>query len=817
MLEATAGLRVLDLTDGLAGPLVTMILGDFGAEVVRVESDRKDATGGDEPWRVLVDRGKTHLRLDLRTAEGHAELRKLVPTVDVVVVALSAHDVDAAGIGYEALRKLNPGLVYCDITGFGRSGPLSRLPADDGLVMARAGMFRGQAGWHADGGRPVFRASRDGSYFATMLAVQGILAALRVREITGEGQQVSVNMLQGLTCRQNPAVRWLLRKGEDLPAESAAAAKRQDDAHTLPHHRDPREANLIGMRVETKDGRRIVHSHTEPHFFPAWITVLGFDWIWEEERFKGAPYAFPDDDARVELILKIEERMKTRTAADWMELYVASGNVCGDVVQTTQEAIRHPQVTATGSTIEVDDPRLGPTVQIGPLAEISAAPDTRREIRSQATDFSDGPLAGITIIEAAYYYATPFATALLTDLGARVIKVEPVRGDPYRSLAYGRMDGDPVLNLGHNNMVRAMQGKESIALNLKDPRGKEIMRRLVEQADVFIHSFRPGVPESLGIDEATLRSIKPDLVYHYGASYGSTGPYSRQPAIDPVIAAFAGTTAYQAGQGNPPLTETGADPIAAAGHAAALMLGLFAREHTGRGQHIESKMIVSNIYLNIEDALAYDGMTERPSPDHLQLGLGPTYQLYETGAVDPDESFAPYQNPAPHWVFLSAVGDPQFSKFCALAGRDDIAADPRFSTRAAREENSPALAELLAAVFRTRSAPEWERAAVAEGVGCVMADSIGHFAFLHRDPQAEAVGMMTTSEHPSFGGTYWRHAPIVGFSQTPGHAKPFCEKGEHTRHILRDLGYDDQEIAKLKEDEVITWPAEQSETAMVLS
>jgi crotonobetainyl-CoA:carnitine CoA-transferase CaiB-like acyl-CoA transferase len=398
-----------------------------------------------------------------------------------------------------------------------------------------------------------------------------------------------------------------------------------------------------------------------------------------------------------------------------------------------------------------------------------------------------------------------------------VIKIEPVRGDPYRSLAFGRQDGDPVLNLGHNNMVRAMQGKESIALNLKDPRGKQIIRRLVEQADVFIHSFRPGVPESLGIDETTLRKIKPDLVYHYGASYGSDGPYSRQPAIDPVIAAFAGTTAYQAGQGNPPLTETGADPIAAAGHAAALMLGLFAREHTGRGQHVESKMIVSNIYLNIEDALSYDGMTERPRPDYLQLGLGPTYRLYETGPVDPDETFAPYQNPAPHWVFLSAVDDAPFSAFCAMAGRDDLAADSRFSTRAAREENSTALAELLEEVFRTRSAPEWERGAVAAGVGCVMADSIGHFAFLHRDPQSEAVQMMTISEHPRFGGRYWRHAPIVGFSQTPGHAKPFCEKGEHTREILRALGYDDEEMATLKEDEVVTWPAEQSESAMALS
>lgn len=815
MLDATAGLRVLDLTEGMAGPLVTMILADFGAEVVRIRT--KDSEGSDEPWRLLLDRGKQHLQLDLRSGDGIAALRELIGTFDVAVVALPAPDVDEAGLGYETLRELNPALIYCDITGFGRTGPLAQLPAEDGLVMARAGIFRGQAGWYADGGRPVFRAGKEGSYFAAMLALQGILAALRVREITGEGQQVSATMLQGLTCRQNPAVRWLLRDGEELPLESTGAVNQQAEANTLPHHRDPREASLIGMLVECKDGRWIVHSLTEPHFFPAWISVLGFDWIWGDERFKGAPYSFPDDGARAELISLIKERMKTKTATEWMDAYLKAGNVCGDVVQTTQEALRHPQLAATDATIEVDDPRVGQMLQIGPLAKVSAVTAKTCDSGPQADDLSAGPLSGITIIEAAYYYATPFATALLTDLGARVIKLEPVRGDPYRALAGGRGGGDPVVNLGHNNMVRAMQGKESIALNLKDRRGQEILRRLVAQADVFVHSFRPGVPESLGIDEKTLREIKPDLVYHYGASYGSVGPYSGQPAIDPVIAAFSGTTAYQAGEGNPPLTETGADPVAAAGHAAALMLGLLARKRTGRGQHVESQMIVSNIYLNCEDALAYTGKPARRNPDRLQLGTSPTRRLYQTAPVDSHEPIAPYANPDPRWVFLSTEGDAQFTRFCALAGRADIAGDPRFSSRAARDQNSSALEELLQDVFRTRSAPEWERAALSEGVGCVMADAMSHFAFLHSDAQAAAVGMMTKSEHPSFGGTYWRHAPVLGFSSTPGRAKPFCEKGEHTRRILAELGFDDEEMTKLKKGDVITWPAEQSETAMALS
>ncbi|TDO06389.1 MULTISPECIES: CoA transferase [Mycobacteriaceae] len=841
MLGATAGLRVLDLTEGLAGPLATMVLADFGAEVIRVDNISERDCAEEEPAYLLLNRGKKSVGIDLGSPEGGDQIRKLVPAVDVVVVALPPEKLRHSAIDYDAFASLNPALVYCDITAFGRTGPLAGLDADDGLVMAKAGIFRDQAGWHAEGHRPVFRASRDGSYFAAMLAVQGILAALRARELTGEGQLVTTTMLQALSCRQNPGVRWLLRDGEELPAEAAVeASPKQDEAHTLPHHRDPREANLIGMRVECQDGRWIVHSHTEPHFFPAWIEVLGFDWIWNDERFKGAPYRFPDNEARSELISLIQQRMKECTAAQWLDAYVANGNVCGDVVQTTQEALRHPQLAAYGATVEVTDPRVGPILEVGPLAKIPTAPahvrgpaptpgehsDEIPKLRTESpfparpsapAELSDGPLAGITIIEAAYYYATPFATALLTDLGARVIKIEPVRGDPYRALAGGAGVSDPVLNLGHNNMVRAMQGKESIALNLKDPRGREIVHRLVANADVFVHSFRPGVPESLGIDEETLRAIKPDIVYQYGASYGSTGPYSRQPAIDPVIAAFAGTTDYQAGQGNPPLTETGADPVAAAGHAAAMMLGILARQRTAQGQHVESAMIVSNIYLNCEDALAYDGKQPRRSPDHLQLGTGATYRLYETAPLRDAETIEPYDNPDSRWVFLAALSDEQFAAFCSVAGRDDLASDPRFASRAARDVHDAALAELLEAVFRTRPAREWESASVAAGVGCVVADAMSHFAFLYRDPQSLAVGMMAASQHPSFGGTYGRHAPVVGFSRTPGHGGAFCEKGEHTRAILEELGYDARTITLLKEEAVISWPSDQTAAAMALS
>jgi crotonobetainyl-CoA:carnitine CoA-transferase CaiB-like acyl-CoA transferase len=427
-----------------------------------------------------------------------------------------------------------------------------------------------------------------------------------------------------------------------------------------------------------------------------------------------------------------------------------------------------------------------------------------------------GPLDGITIVECAYYYATPFATALLAELGARIIKIEPPYGDPYRLLARSST-GDALTNLGQNNMVRAMQGKESIALNLKDERGKEILRRLVENADVFVHSFRPGVPESLGIDYETLRAINPKIVYQYASSYGSIGPYARQPAIDPVIAAFTGQTAHQSGEGNPPLRENGADPVAAAGHAAAMVLGLFARHRTGESQHVESAMILSNLYLNCEDALSYEGKPPRTPVDRAQLGTGATHRLYETARVDSDATLAPYQNPDPCWVSLAAVHDEEFARLCEVAERQDVARDPRFATSAARAEHRAALEAELEQVFRTRSALEWETSLNAAGVGCVRADAMSHFAFLYKDAQAQAIDMMVRTEHASFGGAYWRYAPVLRFSETPSQVRPYCDLGEHTQAILRELGYDDTEMRDLKDDNVVTWPAEDEELAAARS
>jgi crotonobetainyl-CoA:carnitine CoA-transferase CaiB-like acyl-CoA transferase len=793
--------------------MATMVLADFGAEVVRVEP--REPGPLDETIRPLLHRGKHSVAADVLSPQGAALVRELAATADVVVESLGAGIADRFGVGHAALAAQSPSLVYCSITGYGSRGPLADARFDDGLVMAKAGVFRDQQGWRHDGRRrPVFRAARDASFGAAMLAIQGVLGALRARGVSGEGQLVETSLLQALTLRLNPMVRWLLRVGEQPPFGGGYPFE-------LPAPANPdanRGAEITGLMTECKDARWIVHMNFESNFFPSWIDVLGLDWIWEDARYRGAPREFPDPEAREGLAQLIVDRMREKTAAEWMQLYVANGNVCADVVETTQEALLHPQVVGGDYLVELEDPVVGHVVEVGPLAKIPGAaasvrtPAPRPGADADAMEPLDrqpvgqpprtarrlvSPLEGVTIIEVASYYATPAGMAQLADLGARVIKVEPLRGDAYRHSVRG---------MGHDNLVRSLQGKENIAIDLKEPEGQAILHQLVARADAFVHNFRLGVPERLGIDYESLRTVNPRLVYQYAASYGSVGPYRRQPAIDHMIAAMAGTTAYQAGAGNRPLKEQGADPIAASATAVAMLLGLHARDQTGDSQYVESAMIMSNLYLNYEDAFAFDGKQSRPEVDREQLGTGATYRLYETAPVGTDHHSEPWENPDPRWVFLSVVTDEEFVRLCGVLGRADLVTDSRFATRRDRMEHDAELAEILAAVFLTRTAATWEVRLGEARVGCMAADVMSQFAFFYKDPQAQALEVMVETEHPTFGGRYWRHAPAVSFSRTPGVAGPYCETGEQTRAILSELGYDAARIDELRAAGVVTWP-----------
>jgi crotonobetainyl-CoA:carnitine CoA-transferase CaiB-like acyl-CoA transferase len=343
-------------------------------------------------------------------------------------------------------------------------------------------------------------------------------------------------------------------------------------------------------------------------------------------------------------------------------------------------------------------------------------------------------------------------------------------------------------------MIRSMQGKESIAIDLKSKAGQAILHKLIGKADIFMHNFRPGAPDRVGADYKTLSAIKPDLVYVYAASYGSTGPDSMRAAFNPTMGAFSGNSVFQSGEGNLPKGDQSPDPIAGSGVATGIMLGLAARLRTGKGQYLETSMMNSNVYCNSDDAFAYGGKPGRRNPDTAQLGLEATYRLYET---------------AGGWVFLAAQFDDEFKAFCKAVGCEDLLADGRFSTWDGRYEHRVALGEALEPVFLTRGADDWEAFLTAADIGCVRADGPGHRRFLHEDPHTQAIGFMVPTESPVFAaqapqGRYWRHGPVARFSATPcADGGAYHPVGAQTDDILAQLGYADDEIAKLRAAKVV--------------
>lgn len=800
-------IRVIDLTQGMAGPMAAMILADFGAEVIRLEPP-----GGDPMWEhpayLLWNRGKKSVEIDWSSGEGRRQAEQLVVGADIFIETLGSGRAEELGLGYSQLKDINPALIHYSLTPFGHVGPCKDYKPYDGIINAKSGRMRDQVGWQRN--RPTFRAVNDISYHTAMFTLQAIVAALRVRSETGRGQRLDGTLLSGASAPNN---NWRLFDGQVLPpdlypGELSKEAVARGELTADRHESDPQTANPSQICLETSDGRWIMHSHIQPDLFEAWIETIGFGWIRNDDRYKMAP-SIPNHADRIALNLQIFDHFKTKTALEWREIYRRNPDCAGEIMQTTQEALHHEQFTANGHLVDVVDPRVGRMKQLGAFAKLSETPaEIVRPAPSPGEHTAQvlgakprpapqiiarggnprRPLEGITVLECASWLAAPFAGALLADMGARVIKVEPLSGDPYRRLPT------------NENMVRAFQGKENLSINLKSPEGLAIFYQLVEKADIVMHNYRPGVPERLGMDYETLKAIKPDLVYVYAGSYGSVGPDSARAAFNPTMGAFSGNSVFQSGEGNRPKGDQSPDPIAGSGVATGMMLGLAARILTGKGQYVETSMMNSNVYCNSDDAFDYAGKPPRRVPDKAQLGLEATYRLYET---------------AEGWLFLAAQFDEEFVRFCSAVERDDLISDTRFRTWHDRIANREALEGEFEPIFLSQTADEWERLLTAQGVGCARADKASHVRFLHEDPQPKAMGFMTMTQSGVFhdqarDGRYWRHAPVVQFGDTPCEAgKPYLGMGSHTRTILESLGFNEGEIARLVESKIVGLSAEE--------
>ena len=797
MAKLCGELTVLDVTQGMAGGLATMLLADGGAEVLKIEPPSGDWARG-EPGFVMWNRGKKSVVLDLKSSQGQADLRELASTSDVLVSNCKPDSAEKLGLGYEGLAQANPALVHCSITGFGPMSKFAHLKGYDAIVNAktgRTGAFTKQV--QKEG--PTYSALMCASYGAAMYAVQGVMAALYAREKTGRGQQLQTSLAQALFAYDWGWLAWQLARRSSPPAGFVRGS--------------PTPQYFVGR---TKDGKWLQMANTMSHLMVNFMVGLGLGEVYDDPRFQGLPNISSGPDME-ELYTRMHARMQEKTAAEWMEVFTNEVDAACEPFLTTQEAFEHPQIIHNGNFVEVDDPTVGRIRQLGPLVRCSETPmgpqgpapllgQHTQEILSsissrKATVHPNGkpvpryPLEGVTVIEFATWYAAPFGTAVLAELGARVIKIETLDGDSFRRSGA--------------TAIKPQQGKESIALDLKTPEGREIAYRLVKDADMMMHNFRPGVPQRLGIDYETVQTINPKIVYLYAGSYGSTGPSSHRPAMHPIPGAACGGALYQAGRGVPPAPDTpmtyaeiratsstlfqanegNPDCSAALGVATAMMLGLYAREKHGVGQYMETTMIGSCLYTNADDFIQFDGKPDRLVPDRELNGLHALYRFYRAREG---------------WVFLACVTEGEWHSFCSAVERQDLIDDPRFANHGLRLKHDEELLRALEEVMLRRTAADWEPFLAGHDVACAEAASADFAEFANTEPALKESGLWVTVEHPSLG-EYQRYGGAITFASYKTRLAPTTYVGEHSREILLEFGFTDKAAQDLKDRKVVTW------------
>ncbi|MBI4641679.1 MAG: CoA transferase [Candidatus Tectomicrobia bacterium] len=808
MTASCEGLTILDFSWGMPGGIATMILADYGAEVIKVEPPTGDPFRA-VPGFLLWNRGKKSLVLDLKTSEGQERIKQLTCQADVVVESFRPGVTERLGIDYETLSRDNSALVYCSITGFGPKGPYSRYKGYEGVVAAKSGRMMSFAGGVQREG-PIFSAVKVASHATAQAAARGILAALYLRLKTGHGQQVETSLLQGVS--PYDMATWLVRQlnrrdPEKWPHDPYASFGRQPTLQYLP--------------ARTKDGRWIQLANTHLHLFRAAVKAIGLGYVFDNPRFENVRELDEVDREALRNLMLV--RMQEKTADEWMEHFIKEApDVAAEPFMSTQEGMNHEQMRHNGHVVEVQDPRVGRMEQLGPITKIGDAypkatyqpapslgqhtdeiltllnggkRSTAREIQNQAP-WPKHPLEGITVLDFSSVIAGPLSASLLAELGARVIRFETLEGDLMRPLLQGV------------GMSRTNGGKETIAIDLKTPQGREICQKMLKDADIVLHNMRPGAPARLGLDYESVRKINPRIVYLYGAGYGSTGPHSHRPVMHPIAGAVAGGALYQMGHALPPpseeplemdeimevsrrlgrANEVNPDPNSSMVFSTAMMLGLYLRELTGQSQKLESVMICANGYANADDFFSYEGKPPRALPDVEGYGLGALYRLYQAESG---------------WVFLACLFEKEWQTLCRVLGRGDLLTDPRFIGEAARQAHDKELATILEAIFATHPAAEWEEILTSHDIACVQADH-DMFEFWDADSHIKENNFITDVVHARFG-QHWRHNTVINFSETPGKVGPGILKGEHTQKLLRELGYSEQEILDLKEANVVTW------------
>jgi crotonobetainyl-CoA:carnitine CoA-transferase CaiB-like acyl-CoA transferase len=393
-----------------------------------------------------------------------------------------------------------------------------------------------------------------------------------------------------------------------------------------------------------------------------------------------------------------------------------------------------------------------------------------------------GALAGMRVLELAQIMAGPTCGMLLADMGADVIKVEKLPGgDDARGYREPRINGvsAPFLILNRN--------KRGIALNLKHARGREVLLRMVKDADVLTENYRRGTLEKMGLGYDVLSKHNPGLIYAAVSGYGRDGPYADKGGFDLIAQGFAGLMSITGEPGGAPAKNGNSVADINAGILAAVgILAAYAHKlKTGEGQVVDTSLMEAALQQTYWHAAIFFATGNSPGPTGSAHLLTAPYQAFHA---------------SDGWINIGGANQANWERIADVLGHPEWREDPRFATNSARMQHLDVLADLINAVLGTRTRDEWMAVFDAAGVPAGPVHSIGE-ALTH--PQTVARGMVVELVHPTAGATKALGCPIH-FSVTPTSVtRPAPLLGEHTRDLLHDYGYDDTDIDSLVSEGVV--------------
>jgi crotonobetainyl-CoA:carnitine CoA-transferase CaiB-like acyl-CoA transferase len=767
-----AGLEVVevavgasDLGLGLAGGVPGMLLADLGATVTRVTGSQAPAIDEGLTWGRAWHRAKRAV-----TADDPGEVRGLLAAADVALVYGPEALVEGRGLGWRDVEAANPGLVYARC----RPSRTARGVVEDYglLVEARSGFCTQLAG-HRPG--PIFVDVRAPGAGAALVLTTSVLALLHRRALTGGGGWAETSLYDGMLAtlgcmigrseRAAPEVEGYWEKGSTFP-------------------------NFL---YRCGDGELVQVWFGGKGMYAKLIEVLG-----DEPSTEGY-YTDQATGALGARAARWRATFATRPRDVWIERLRQAG-IAAEPVYGPGEVLAEPHVAEVGLALRQaegghDDVVVATPVSVLPLADDAPddLPGDAAATPAPAGGAAAGPvpaaggaglLDGLRVLDFSAFVAGPLAAEVLADLGAEVIKVEPPQGEAMRGAAYA--------------IAACQRGKRSLAMDINAPVARPVVERLIRWADVVLHNFRVGVSERLGIDEATVARLNPAAVYCHASAFGTTGPRARFPGNDALMQALTGFERAIGGAGNDPIAATWI-PIDMVGGwvaAAGILAGLYARATTGRGQRVATSLLGAGMLLH-SGVFQRDGAVVRgPAVDGGQTGYGPGYRIYQAAGDG--------------WLALVVPDAAAWQRLRSLPGAASLPA-AYAPLRCGPDDAVARQAEAaLEALFATADAAGW--VARLRGVGLLAervepVDRDGFRRGILDDPVNRQLGRVVAYETADWGrfeqiGPLLRCGPAAG----GGPALMLPGVGEHSVAVLRDLGFDDAEVAEFLAAKVVRQP-----------